>query len=260
MRFFLFLSLLLISWNTFAIRQNPQETIEAIFGTPENQKFSFHQPTYFVFGDEDLKLQFSFKYRLAKKLPVYFSYTQLMFWDIYKESKPFDDVNYKPEIFYRLIDNDSKSFKTLDMGYLHTSNGRDQEFSRSLDRIYLRSNYITKINRHYLDVNLMVYKIFNEDDTNKDIVNHLGYWDLSMMLTDLILINDQSIDLEFRTYAGSKGYDFDQGAAQVGLLYNFGSDNFNPALYLQWFEGYAESLIKYNKKRSEIRLGFMLSF
>lgn len=260
MRILFVLSFLVFSFNAFAIRQNPQETIEAIFGTPENQKFSFHNPTYFVFGDDDLKLQFSFKYRLAKSFPVYFAYTQLMFWDIYDESKPFEDVNYKPEIFYRLIETDSKSFKTLDMGYLHTSNGKDKLDSRSLDRIYLRSNYITKISRHYLDVNLMVYKIFNEDDTNKDIVNHLGYWDLNMILTDLILINDQSIDLEFRAYAGSKVYDIDQGATQIGLAYNFGSNNFNPSLYLQWFEGYGESLIGYNKKRSEYRLGFMLAF
>jgi phospholipase A1 len=254
-----FLLLLLLTSPAFA-RPNEQQTIEAIFGTPENLKFSFHQPTYFVFGDDDLKLQFSFKYRLARSFPIYFAYTQLMFWNIYDESKPFADVNYKPEIFYRLLETDSKSFKTLDMGYLHTSNGRDEDMSRSLDRIFVRGNYLTKFKRHYLDVNLMVFKIFNEDDTNKDIVNHLGYWDLSMMLTDLILIEDQSLDLEFRTYAGSKGYDLDQGATQIGLIYNFGSENFNPSIYLQRFEGYGESLMTYNKRRTEYRLGLLLAF
>lgn len=90
------------------------QVVQSIYGIEQNQKFSFHLPTYFIFGANDLKLQYSFKYRVAKATPFYISFTELLFWDIYKKSKPFSDINYRPEAFYRLIDNSKKSLSTLD--------------------------------------------------------------------------------------------------------------------------------------------------
>lgn len=241
--------------------QDLDQKLDALFGTPETQSFSYHNTTYFIFGVEDLKLQFSFKYRLAKSVPVYFAYTQLMFWEIYDQSKPFGDVNYRPEVFYRWVESESSSFKTIDTGYMHTSNGEDKDDSRSLDRIFVRTNYLTKFKRHLVNTNLMVFGIFNQDkENNGDIVNHIGYWDLTMVFTDLVVVNEQSLALEFRAYAGSKIIDFDQGATQVGLIYDFKSDGFNPSIYFQWFEGYGESLIDYNKRNTAYRLGLMLTF
>jgi outer membrane phospholipase A len=106
----------------------------------------------------------------------------------------------------------------------------------------------------------MLYKIYNEDETNKDIVNHLGYYSLGFFVSDLILLEDDHMDLEFKIFAGSKVYDFDKGGYQVGLVYNFDSDEFNPSIYLQRYEGFAESLDGYNIKRTEYRLGLLLAF
>lgn len=237
-----------------------KKLVQSIFGVDKNQKFSFHQPTYFIFSDDDLKLQFSFKYRLAKKFDLYFAYSQLMFWDIWKESRPFEDVNYRPEIFYRLIETKSGIFQSFDIGWLHTSNGQKDEESRSLDRIFVRSNIVSKFRRHNLGAIIMVYNIYNEDATNEDIVNYYGYWDAHFYVSDLFRIEKQKMDLELRLYAGSKVYDLDKGGNQIGLIYRTGSDNFNPSIYLQRFEGYGESLINYNKRRTEYRLGLMLYF
>lgn len=106
----------------------------------------------------------------------------------------------------------------------------------------------------------MVYQIYNEDVTNDDIVNYLGYWDAHFYVSDLIRIERQQLDLEVRTYAGSKVFNLDQGGHLVGLIYRIGSDNFNPSFYFQRFEGYGESLLNYNKRRTEHRLGLMLYF
>lgn len=239
---------------------NENKKVEAILGTPKNQKFSFHNPSYFILGDEDLKLQFSFKYRVVQKIPLYFAYSQLMFWDVYKESKPFADINYKPEIFYRLFSSESQSLKTLDFGFFHHSNGEDGDDSRSLDRYFVRANYLTKWKRHYLDFNLMVYNTMNEDIQNMDIENHYGYWELLFYFTNLVMVDEQSLNLEIKTYAGKEFFDFDQGGVQVGLIYDFHSENFNPSVYLQFFEGYGESLINYNQQRTEYRLGLLLTF
>lgn len=237
-----------------------QKIVTAIFGDDKNQKFSLHQPFYFIFGDDDLKLQFSFKYRMARNLSFYFAYSQVMFWDIYEKSKPFEDVNYRPELFYRFLEGGSKFFQSVDMGYLHTSNGQSGDPSRSLDRVFIRSNLASKIKRHNIGAIVMAYAIYNEDKTNADIVKHLGYWDATFYISDLFRIERQRMDVEIRLYAGEKGYDVDQGAYQLGFIYRTGSDNFNPSFYLQRFEGYSENLLNYKKKTAEWRLGLMLAF
>lgn len=254
----LFLLLLLFSFNTYA--RDTGAIAENILGISTNQKFSYYEPSYLIFGEDDLKLQFSFKYRLSKSHNLYFAYTQLMFWDIYGESKPFRDVNYRPEGFYRLADRMGSVFGSLDFGYLHYSNGKEKEDSRSLDRIFLRTNFSTKAFDYVLGGTLMVYQIFNEDDTNRDIVNHLGYWELKMFVADILTFLEQRVDLQVRTYAGSKVFDIDKGGYEIGLVYNLVSADFNPAIYLQRFEGYTESLIDHEKKRTEYRLGIMLSY
>lgn len=224
------------------------------------QKFSLHNDTYFIFGTKDLKIQYSFRYRVAKSIPFFFAYTQLMFWKVYEKSLPFKDVNYNPELFYRLIDKKNSSFKTLDMGWSHLSNGKNKSDSRSLDRVLLRGNYLTTMNQKNLVLKFTAYYIYNEDITNYDIVNHLGYWELSAFLFDVLVLDSGRLGLELRTYAGSKVLDLDQGALQLGLVYKFETKNFNPSLYMQRFDGFSESLINYNKRRSELRLGLNLTY
>lgn len=257
-KLFWILFLLVISSSTFS--RDVEKTAENIFGVDTSGKFSYHNPMYFIGGNDDLKLQFSFKYRLAKSWNIYFAYTQLMFWNIYDESKPFADVNSNPEIFYRLFEGWGDSFMNLDMGYIHSSNGRESLDSRSLDRVFVRSNFGGKIERNYIAIQIMAYQIYNEDETNQDIVNHLGYYSLGFFVSDIILMEKEHIDFEAKVFAGNKLYDFDKGGHLLGLSYNFESSDFNPSIYLQRFEGFGESLDRYNIKRTEYRIGLLLSF
>ena len=130
----LIVSILLTLMSTFVIAEEPEnqtpppadkevhEASKAIFGIDPKNKFSLYQPSYFIFGKENLKMQFSSKYRVAKNYNLYLAYTQVMFWDIYEQSAPFNDINYNPEIFYRLIEGDTKFIRSIDFGYHHTSN------------------------------------------------------------------------------------------------------------------------------------------
>lgn len=257
-KLFFILFFFVISSSTFG--RNVEKTAENIFGVDTLEKFSYYNPMYVVGGDDDLKLQFSFKYRLAKSWNFYFAYTQLMFWNVYDESKPFADVNYNPEVFYRLFEGWGDSFMNLDVGYIHSSNGREGLDSRSLDRVFVRSSFGAKIERNYIAVQVMAYQIYNEDETNRDIVNHLGYYSLGFFVSDIILMENEHIDLEAKAFAGSKLYDFDKGGYLLGLSYDFESSDFNPSIYLQRFEGFGESLDRYNIKRTEYRIGLLLSF
>lgn len=256
MKLLLVLSFLLCG----VLRAENRPEVQGVFLTNAAEKFSFHQPTYFIGGKDDLKLQFSFKYRMARKVPLYFAYSQLMFWDFYDDSSPFRDSNYRPELFYRFLEHESSFVSSLDAGYMHLSNGRDEADSRSLERIFLRSNMLFKFAERQLGFIFTGQYLFDEDKTNKDIVNYIGNWEAIIYLSKLFSFESSYTDLEIRTYAGSSVYNIDQGAVQVGLIHRFVTDEFNPAIYLQYFEGYAEDLLFYNRKRSRIRLGLMLSF
>jgi phospholipase A1 len=234
--------------------------VESLVGLNAYENFSLYQSNYFIFGRHDLKLQFSFKYRLAKSVPLYLGFTQKMFWYVYDRSKPFKDINYVPETFYRVLDKNTDAFKALDIGHMHTSNGKKELESRSLDRVYLRANYLTRFDRHNLDFTLMIFKIYNTENTNRNIEDHMGYWEFKMALTDLIVHKTQNIDLEVRLFAGKKITNLSQGASQIGLIYNIASVNMNPAIYLQRYVGYAENLLEYNQRHSEYRLGLLLSY
>lgn len=237
-----------------------QEASKAIFGIDPKNKFSLHQPSYFIFGKENLKMQFSAKYRVAKNYNLYLGYTQVMLWDIYSQSAPFDDINYNPEIFYRLIEGDTKFIRSIDAGYLHTSNGEDGDKSRSMERVFLTTNIATNIGRNNLLGELRLQNIYSKSSGNKDIVDHMGFWEIKLIVTHVMVHETQRLDIEYRFFAGKSIVNLGRGGRELGLIYRLGSENFNPAFYLQYYSGYAETLLHYNSKISQVRLGLLLFF
>lgn len=244
--------------NAHAADKLDQQT-RSLFGNIINNKFTYHDPTYFAFGKDDLKLQFSGKYRLAKSFDLYFGYTQTMFWSIYTTSQPFTDINYNPEIFYRLVEDNTKFLKSLDFGFMHSSNGKDGPSSRSLNKVYARANMATKINRHALIGDFNFYDIVTKEENNKDIKKHLGYWDITLTFTHLLVHENERLDFEIRAFAGDKVFNINKGGKSFGLIYYIESENFNPEIYLQYYTGYAENLLNYNKTTDQVRLGLLLS-
>jgi phospholipase A1 len=253
---FLLLFSIVISLSTSLANDLDQKT-KLILGNDSQNKFSYYEPTYLLFGKDDQKMQISGKYRFAKKLDLYFGFTQTMFWSIYITSQPFKDINYHPEIFYRLVDKESNNLKSLDVGLIHSSNGKDGESSRSINRIYVKTNYAAKIHRHSFISEFRIYDVVTHEETNKDLKKYLGYWDFSFKFTHVIIHQSQRLDLELKIFAGNRFVNFNKGARSIGAIYDFGSDHFNPSLYLQYFSGYVESLLGYNKYSEQLRLGFL---
>lgn len=230
-----------------------------VFGADPAKKFSFYLPSYFAVGKDDLKLQFSGKYRVANSYNLYLAYTQLMFWHIYEDSMPFEEINYSPEIFYRLVENRTKFLRSIDIGALHTSNGEDGEISRSINSAFIKGNTIVEFGKINFISELKFFYTFNKDKYSKRITDYIGYWEYKGIITHVITHNKAHLDIEFKLNAGKKAYNLDMGARELGLIYNFGSPSFNPNIYLQYFSGYGENLLHQNKKQDVIRLGLMLS-
>jgi outer membrane phospholipase A len=246
-----------MSFNSNAIANEVDQKTNLVLGNNPNNKFTYYEPNYFIFGKDDLKLQISGKYRLAKSFNLYLAFTQTMFWNIYVTSQPFKDINYNPEFFYRLVEDNSKNLKSIDFGFIHSSNGKDGPISRSFNRLFLKTNYATSFDRHSIIGEFKFYDIVTHEDTNYDIKKYLGYWDFTLHFTHLIVHQKQRLDLELRVFAGDKVFNFSKGGRSLGLIYNFESENFSPSVYLQYYSGHAENFLNYNKTSEQVRLGLL---
>lgn len=219
--------------------------------------FSAHQPNYIISGAGDLKLQLSFRYRLLKKIPFFFGYTQRMFWDIHKDSKPFHDINFQPELFYRFIIKD-RFLKSIDTGVLHYSNGKAEEESRSLNQVYASFNMVDHNNSYVNFVSsIQTFYTFDKEYTNQDYVNYVGYYKIHAGFMNLLDRNGKNIDLGVSLFAGNHLVNFDKGAVEVNLKFSFLKEYLNPDILLQYYHGYAQNLVDYDKEVDHIRVGFM---
>ncbi len=243
------------------LQKTPGETNirERVIGTKYTEKFSLHNKlNYAIVGENDAKLQFSFKYRLVDDFNLYLVYGNLIFWDIYKSSQPYRDINFNPEVFYR-IPGWSKGPFSIDLGYWHNSNGKDQEESRSWDRLYLRFNTYIKYKGIEFYWMTTAYKNTGTGVNNNDIRKYLGFWETAIYATRLLGNNKENLDLEFILKSGEDGRPFafqkDKGSILIGAKFTLGIPRMNPYFYIQYFNGYGESLLDYDKRTKEIRAG-----
>lgn len=255
-----FVVLFTLAFITGAFASDPDASLEETLRFRGERSFDLHHPNYIVAGEDDLKLQFSFKYRVMSQSHFYFGYTQLMFWEVYKSSDPFRDINFNPEIFYRFPIK-GRFLGHVDVGYMHTSNGKDGEVSRSMDRPYIRWTSFLYQGNYKILSSLRLYSISNTESTNRDIKDYAGYWDWTLYFLNITgNSKGEGIDFGFSVFAGKKGFDLDKGGLTLSLSYSFKPLKFNPDIYLQYYSGYLENLLEYDRKVERIRLGLMFYF
>ncbi|EHV9554409.1 phospholipase A, partial [Campylobacter jejuni] len=207
----------------------------------------------------EAKFQLSVKKRLFENLlgldeKYYIAYTQTSWWQIYEHSSPFRETNYQPEFFidFPLYLKDYEFFNNLRVGILHESNGKGDENlqSRSWNRIYVSTAILYN---KFLFVPRLWYRIpeSKKDDDNPAILHYMGNFDVNLAY----LGDDYFINLMLRNNLKFRN---NKGAIQVDLGY----DIFNNGIYwyLQYFNGYGESLIDYNKHLQRLSTGFLISY
>lgn len=210
----------------------------------------------------EAKFQLSFKTKLwedilGKDLDLWFGYTQLSFWQMYNSaySSPFRDSNYEPELLLNLRTNyDLFGLKgrIINLGINHQSNGRAKPLSRSWNRIVANFGFEKS------SFNLLVktwYRIpeSEQDDDNPGIEGYMGYGEIwasyywkkhkfSMMFRNNLRAGDN------------------RGAVQIdwGFPLPF-INNDRISGYVQYFNGYGESLLDYNASSNRISIGLMLA-
>ena len=177
------------------------------------------------------------------------SYTQQSWWQMSndKESSPFRETNYEPQVFLGWATDYSFAGWTLrdvEVGINHQSNGKADPTSRSWDRAYVR--LMAQNGNWQVDVKPWMLMPGRQDD-NPDITKYLGYYRLRIGY----VWGDAVISAEGR-YNWNSGY----GSGELGWSYPLTK---HVRFYTKLFSGYGESMIDYNHKQTRYGVGVMLN-
>ena len=200
---------------------------------------------------EELKAYFSFLIPILrhvyenKPIALNFAYSQLMYWQVYAKSQYFRETNYEPELF---LENYFNKYMSAQLGVNHQSNGRGGYLERSWNRGYLQLKFTGK---QWL-VQVRGWALLAEDQSsnlhNPDIAYYLGY--------ENVVLSYKFGKLKTSVEAQNFESGFARGFVQVTASY--------PVLnaisvYVQFFNGYGQSLIEYNHKNTGLGIGLSLN-
>ncbi len=206
----------------------------------------------------EAKFQISFKVPLVKSVwsersSLWFGYTQRSLWQVYNSeySAPFRSTDYEPELLWNY--HVPKNFLGLPLinvafGLNHQSNGQGPQLSRSWNRIV--SSVVFAQNRWSFIVEPW-YRIpeKSHNDDNPDIHNYLGYANYRAIYK----WNDVTISSMFRNNmrrtnnhtSGTLSISFPLPGRLKG--------------YLEYVNGYGETLLDYNHRNKRIGVGVILN-
>lgn len=211
------------------------------------------------------------KYQLSLKVPigrplfgddgqVWFAYTQQSYWQAYNQdiSAAFRETNYEPELMLT-FGNDVSLWgfenRIITLGFVHQSNGEDVPLSRSWNRLY--ASFVFQRRNLYLGIRPW-WRIPESDkddplsphgDDNPDIENYAGRADI----TAVYLAGRHHLGLQLR-----HNLRIEHARAGLQLDWSFPAGR-NLRLYLQYYNGYGESLIDYDHYTNRIGLGVMVT-
>lgn len=203
-------------------------------------------------NNSDAKFQISIMQRMTNsvlpfKTYLFLTYSQLAFWDIYKDSFPFSDINFNPTIgIGRVLNHKNRFLGTMMFQIEHESNGKDDVLSRSWNKISFGS--VLLLDKHWTVQTKMWIPII-DGTMNKDIVSYKGWGHIGVDYKNRRL----NVGILATKRAG-KFFDYNITA---NLSYK-AFPNGNQHLFIEYFHGYGENLLMYNEYRHRVRIGFVI--
>ncbi len=226
--------------------------------------FGLYKDNYFTVGttvgskptaaNSDVKFQVSISQRLTKSVLPWHTYLFLMYsqkcmWNVFENSMPMRDLNFNPGIgLSKLLISKNRLVGKLTLLIEHESNGRDRLASRSWNKISFCGNI-------YLDPNLMVHGKFwipiVDGGNNRDILRYSGIYQ-----TGIQALSTNRRWVLSATFVKRKGWNFNANSiVELGFRIRKKDNQF---LFLQYYNGYGENLLDYNKYHSRLRIGLLI--
>jgi len=211
------------------------------------------------------------QFQISLKLPIaegvftdsdaiFGAFTLRAFWQVYNSeiSAPFRETNYEPEIFWitpvpwNVFGGDAT---LVSLGLSHQSNGRSQPLSRSWNRAYAgliweRSRFV-----YYLKAWWRLPEDEKDDpldpkgDDNPDIEDYMGNFEFTVAYRRF----EHEVAVMLRN-----NLDTDENRGALQLDWTFPLQGRYRG-YLQFFNGYGESLIDYDAQIQRIGVGILLT-
>ena len=225
--------------------------------------FTLFKDNYFVGGiplgtkptgaNSDVKFQLSISQRLTKsRLPfdtyLFIQYTQKAFWNVFQESLPMRDLNFNPGIgLGHLIVHKNKYIGKAYLMLEHESNGKDSINSRSWNKVSFFGSVI--LNKNW-ELQAKTWIHINDSDNNRDILKYNGIFQIGLNYrTDNQRLQCGAIFTQRKAWFGFN--------TQIEVSYKF-NERENQYLFVQFYNGYGENLLEYNKYKNMIRVGFVI--
>ena len=240
-----------------------RSTVDSLIGNAP--AFSIHKDNFFISGvplnekitkrTADAKYQISFKQLMTRNtLPwdtyLFLTYTQKAFWNIYENSSPFQEINFNPSIgFGKPVYNKNDRLVGLASLMLeHESNGREGDFSRSWNSVNFKYSLMLDPE---LKLTAEAWVPFSYKSGNPDLLDYIGLAEANL---EYDIIPKRFIaELMLR-----KGLEWNwKGAYRARIFYRPFKMS-NQYFMLEWFNGYAESLINYTEHVNMIRVGYVI--
>jgi phospholipase A1 len=209
---------------------------------------------YLLMGSPETKIQLSFKVKLVDGMNLYFGYSQLMMWELFRLDPYFRDVNYNPEFFFRIPIKNSKS-QFVDFGPIeHESNGRGGIDERSWNRTYARYHFEKPVGGpSYFIFSLKAWQSFIYNASNTDVDRYRGIWELELSFANFF---EQSYELTPRLYPGGPSTtDPSAGSQELTLRYALPKIKLLTYFTAQLIHGYGKNLLNYKDEQWGIRGG-----
>jgi phospholipase A1/A2 len=248
-------------------RRSEMQKLTGRAGALDEPPLSEEEPVYFVMGGHDgwdARFQLSFKYRLFDQaggfgaeapwlVGFYFGYTQTSFWDLSAQSKPFRDTSYRPSFFWKWDRTDAQTWiDSARFGFEHESNGQAGDESRSINTLFVRPEWRWATgDGGEVEFTPKAYVYLNRDE-NFDIQQYRGFTDWR--------VRHDSGGLWITTAVARLGT-----AGKASLLLDMSRrmrdmkvGPLSGYLHLQYFNGWGESILDYNVRSWNVRVGLAI--
>jgi phospholipase A1/A2 len=214
-----------------------------------------------------------FKYDL---FPAYISYTQKSLWNVGQNSMPFEESNYNPTFFldYPVNTMILCKFQLCDIilsPFEHESNGLAGNRSRSWNRQYvqmrigLESTEKMNVTNSFQSEKVLLYiklwhaSAYSDQDTylqsignNNKFLDYMGHGEIGISIRNFIwggILRDHQLDIRTPIFRENNKNSYELEFRQQIPDMNF-------AIYIQYWYGYGETLLRFDQFGHRAFVGF----